>query len=175
MPKLQKSSSMTRSILLAVCVLFIYTSVQAQGRFTKIKYAQLTKAGVTSYSKVAKSMPEIKVVGSKLIAEKGYTLWADAKKRLIVAPQEVKDPSPVFSTMAERRKYPMPGGGTIVIVCFCVSEEGMLTGDDDCHFDNSHGAGPLMTQCKGECGCARANGFEPDTPGGSILITTLGK
>ncbi|MEM6380392.1 MAG: hypothetical protein AAF705_19540 [Bacteroidota bacterium] len=40
-------------------------------------------------------------------------------------------------------------------------------------FDDTHSAGPLSTECKGNCGCARANGFEPDTPEGGALIKAI--
>lgn len=163
-----------RYTLLAICTLFLFTSADAQEKYRKIKYAKLTKAGVKAYAPVGDKLPGIKVEGDRLLAEKGYTMWVNARKWLVFTPQEVEDPAPAFSTQIEIIKWPIPGGGTLVSVCFCVGEGGGDLASDDCEFDGKFEYGdPQRMRCQGSCGCKRVNGFLPDEPADEPLVQEL--
>jgi hypothetical protein len=165
---------MVRFIVLTFCALFLLTSASAQDKYRKVKYAKLSKAGVKAYAPVGAKLPGIKVDGNRLYADKGYTMWVNARNWLVFAPQEVEDPAPAFSTQIEIIKWPIPGGGKLVSVCFCVGEGGGDLASDDCEFDGKFEYGdPQRMRCQGECGCKRLNGFLPDEPSDEPLVQEL--
>ena len=153
-----------RSLLLALCTLFLFSFADAQEGYRKVRFAELTKAGVRSFAPTARQLSGMRVDGNRLSAEKGYTMWINARKWFVFVPEEVENPAPIFSTQAGFITVDLIGGGTLVIVCVCAGENGGDPDKDDCEVDV-----PISdvqnAACKGACGCRRINGFIPSEPG----------